>query len=101
MADETSTPTPPVARKVPAADTRHGHTRVDDYAWLRDDNWQQVMRDPSVLRPDIRDYLEAENTFTEAAMGDTEALQAELFAEMRGRIKEDDSSVPATDGPHA
>jgi len=91
--------TPPRANRRPLASTHHGITRVDDYAWLRASNWQTVMRDPSVLDPEIRAYLDAENTYTAAVMGDTEALQQRLFAEMKGRIKEDDASVPAPDGP--
>jgi oligopeptidase B len=73
----------------------------DDYAWLKDANWQEVLRDPSVLDPDIRKYLEAENDYTESLLGHTADLQKALVAEMRGRIKEDDSSVPAPDGPFA
>jgi len=72
---------------------------VDEYAWLRADNWQEVMRDPSVLDAEIRTYLEAENAYTETALDDTLALQQTLYAEMKARIKEDDSSVPAPDGP--
>ena len=56
------------------------------------------MRDPGVLAPEIRAHLEAENAYTQAVMADTEELQQQLFAEMKGRIKEDDSSVPAPDG---
>jgi oligopeptidase B len=78
---------------------RHGIELVDEYAWLRAENWQEVMRDPGVLDPKIRAYLDAENAYAEAALADTQDLQAELFAEMKGRIKEDDSSVPAPDGP--
>ena len=52
-----------------------------------------------VLDADIRSYLEAENAYTEAVLGGTAALQKKLVAEMRGRIKEDDSSVPSPDGP--
>nr|WP_018184074.1 S9 family peptidase [Kaistia granuli] len=92
---------PPIAAKRPVSATHHGVTTTDDYAWLRADNWQEVMRDPSVLAPDIRAHLEAENAYTASEMADTEALQATLFAEMRGRIKEDDSSVPSPDGPFA
>ncbi|WP_184654964.1 S9 family peptidase [Rhizobium soli] len=94
-------PTPPVAAKKPVTDTRHGITRTDDYAWFRADNWQQMFKDPSILDPEIRTHLEGENAYMEAAMGDTAALQKTLFAEMRGRIKEDDSSVPMKDGPFA
>src|SRR5262245_15095434 len=85
----------------PTQATWHGVTLTDDYAWLKDENWQTVIRDPSVLKAGIRTYLEAENAFAEAAMADTQELQAAVLAEMRGRIKEDDSSVPAPDGPFA
>ncbi len=91
----------PVAPRRPHSFTRHGITVVDDYAWLKDDNWQEVLRDPSVLDADIRKYLEAENAYTESLLGHTASLQRTLVAEMRGRIKEDDSSVPAPDGPFA
>lgn len=94
-------PLPPHAPKHPASDARHGITRTDDYAWLRAENWQEVFRDPSVLTPEIRAHLDAENAYQAALMKDTENLQKVLFAEMRGRIKEDDSSVPAKDGPYA
>jgi oligopeptidase B len=92
---------PPRAEKRQHADTRHGVTREDDYAWLKAENWQTVMQDPSVLAQDIRHYLEAENAYTERVMAPTKELQDKLFAEMKGRIKEDDSSVPAPDGPYA
>jgi oligopeptidase B len=93
--------TPPVAPRRPHAVTHHGLTVADDYAWLKDDNWQEVLRDPAVLKPDIRAYLEAENAYTEAVLGHTAPLQRKLVAEMRGRIKEDDSTVPSPDGPFA
>ena len=91
----------PVAPRRPHSFTTHGITIVDDYAWLKDARWQEVLRDPSVLDPDIRKYLEAENDYTEGLLGHTAPLQKKLVAEMRGRIKEDDSSVPAPDGPYA
>jgi oligopeptidase B len=94
-------PSPPVAPRRPKFSVQHGVELVDEYAWLRDENWQEVMRDPAALDPAIRAYLEAENSYTEAALADTTGLQAELFAEMKGRIKEDDSSVPAPDGGFA
>ena len=93
--------TAPIAPRRPHSFTTHGITITDDYAWLKDANWQEVLRDPSVLDPDIRSYLEAENDYTESLLGHTAALQKTLVAEMRGRIKEDDSSVPAPDGPFA
>jgi oligopeptidase B len=93
--------TPPVAPRRPHSFTVHGITVIDDYAWLKDKNWQEVLRDPGVLDTDIRKYLEAENAYTESLLGHTGALQKVLVKEMRGRIKEDDSSVPAPDGSYA
>jgi oligopeptidase B len=92
-------PAPPVARKDPKRIEQLGRTRVDDYAWMKDDNWQQVLRDPKALRADVREHLAAENAYTKAMLASTEPLQGEIFAEMKGRIKEDDASVPAPDGP--
>ena len=92
-------PTSPVAPKHPKRIEQLGHVRVDDYAWMKDDNWQAVLRDPSVVRADVREHLVAENAYTAAMLASTEPLQAAMFAEMKGRIKEDDSSVPVPDGP--
>ncbi|WP_183713205.1 S9 family peptidase [Bradyrhizobium sp. ERR14] len=92
---------PPVAPRRPHSFTRHGITVTDDYAWLKDAKWQEVLRDPKVLDPDIRKYLDEENSYTESLLGHTASLQKTLVREMRGRIKEDDSSVPSPDGPFA
>ncbi|MFD2182066.1 S9 family peptidase [Rhodoplanes azumiensis] len=94
-------PAPPRVEERPSVSVHHGVTLVDEYAWLRDPNWQAVMRDPSVLDPAIRAVLEAENAHAEAALAPTAALQETLFAEMKGRIKEDDAGVPSPDGPFA
>jgi len=91
----------PVAAKHPLSDTHHEITRTDDYAWLRDERWRDVMRDPAVLAPEIHAYLEAENDYTDAALAPLESLRETLFAEMKGRIKEEDASVPSPDGPFA
>jgi oligopeptidase B len=98
---KTSPALPPVADKKPVSTTHHGITINDDYAWLRADNWQEVMQQPETLAATIRTHLEAENAYTDAVMADTEALRSTLFEEMKGRIKEDDISVPTPDGPYA
>jgi oligopeptidase B len=99
--DKKAVTSPPVATRRPHSFTTHGITVTDDYAWLKDENWQEVLRDPSILNADIRHYLEAENDYTEAVLGHTTDLQRRLVKEMRGRIREDDSSVPSPDGPFA
>ncbi|MGI9356375.1 MAG: S9 family peptidase [Rhizobiaceae bacterium] len=93
--------TPPSAEKRTVTTRHHGQELTDDYGWLRAENWQEVMRDPSALPDDIRTYLDAENAYYQALMADTEQLQEELFEEMKGRIKQDDSSVPSPDGAFA
>ena len=92
---------PPIAPRRPSRRTLHGITVTDDSAWLKDETWPEVLRDPSLLDPDIRAYLESENAYAEALLAPTQALQKTLVAEMRGRIKEDDSGVPTADGPFA
>ncbi len=74
---------PPIAKIVPRTDTSHGQKRVDNYYWLRDRN-----------NPEVIQYLEAENQYTEAVMKDTAELQAKLYKEILSRIKQTDLSVP-------
>ncbi|MCH8504582.1 MAG: S9 family peptidase, partial [Ectothiorhodospiraceae bacterium] len=92
---------PPRARKQLTSSLHHGHERTDPYAWLRDADWRAAMQDPQRLREDIRDYLERENAYTAAVMAPVEPLREALFRELKGRIREDDSSVPLPDGPYA
>jgi oligopeptidase B len=66
---------------------------------MKDDNWRAVLRDPGVVRADIREHLVAENAYLEAVLATTKPLQAVLFEEMKGRIRQDDASVPTPDGP--
>ncbi|KFL29392.1 peptidase S9 [Devosia riboflavina] len=94
--------TPPQAKRVPHSHTHHGVTREDPWAWLRAENWQEVMQNPETLDPEIRAYLDAENAYYEDQFGKPTAdLQEKIYKEIRGRIKEDDSGVPSPDGPWA
>ena len=79
----------------------HGLSWVDNYSWMRADNWREVLRDPSRLPADVRTLLEAENAYADAVMAPTLGLQKELKHEMRARLKEDDSESPQVDGPWA
>jgi oligopeptidase B len=82
----------PIARRVAHSVTHHGVTIEDPYAWLRDPAY------PQVNDPDVLGYLKAENAYFEAAMKPHRALIDTLFAEMKGRVKDDDASVPQKDG---
>ena len=92
------TPIPPRPRKEPRRIEQLGRQRTDDYGWMKDDDWQAVLRDPSKVKTEVRDHLVAENAYLDAVLAGTTQLQAKLFEEMKGRIKEDDSSVPSPDG---
>ncbi|MEM9169431.1 MAG: S9 family peptidase [Pseudomonadota bacterium] len=90
------------APATPARDARieqHGDVRVDPYAWLRAENWREVLSKPETLPDDIRAVLDAENAYYETVTADLEPLRDRLYAEMRGRIKENDGTPPAPDGP--
>ena len=91
----------PQAKKHAHTQTRFGVTWTDDYAWMRDDNWQAVMRDPSVLNADIRSHLETENAYTEQALSPLKALKDQVFEEMKGRLEPTAREVPMPDGPYA
>ncbi|SPU26225.1 Protease 2 [Candidatus Bartonella washoeensis] len=92
---------PPKASKMVYKDVHHGICREDPYHWLRASNWQDVFKTPSCLEENIRNHLEKENAYQAAQMADTKPLQDLLFAEMKSRILENDSSVPIKHGPFA
>jgi oligopeptidase B len=95
----TTLPGPVPGAETPAVKTSwHGVILTDEFAWLKDPNWQRVMRDPRLLDPKIRQHLENESAYAERVLAPAETLQATLITEMRGRIKEDDSTVPIPDG---
>ena len=79
----------PIAPKQPKEITQHGQTRVDNYFWMR------YREDAEVLK-----YLHAEQDYLEEIMQHTKPLQEQLFQEMKGRIKEDDSSAPEREGEY-
>jgi oligopeptidase B len=92
MTAQNTPPPPPVAEQRPYSFERHGVTIQDPYHWLRDSSY------PNVDDADVLSYLRAENAYFEAAMAPHRQLTDTLFTEMRGRIPEDDSSVPQRDG---
>jgi len=91
----------PIAAKNPIKTEQLGRSRVDDYAWMKDESWQAMMRDTSLLDPDIRRHLEAENAYSASVMKDLTPLKDTLFKEMIGRLKPDESGVPSPDGDYA
>jgi oligopeptidase B len=103
---DTIRPFPYLVRKPPMAEARprsrvvHGVTLRDEFAWLRARNWQQVIEEPKSLPADIAAYLRKENSYSTEALRPLAPLQKALIAEMRGRIREDESEPPLKDGPY-
>jgi oligopeptidase B len=87
--DVAGAPTPPVAKKIHTENHILGGTLVDDYHWLREKS-----------NPEVAQYLQAENTYTDAVMKPTEALQKKLYDEMVSHIKETDVNVPYQEGDY-
>lgn len=79
----------PLAQKKPFPMTIHNHTRIDDYYWLNNRE-----------NPEVIDYLNAENNYTEKVMAPIASQKESLFEEMKARIKEKDESVPYKDGSY-
>ena len=90
---------PPIAPKRPVRHSRFGHDWTDDYAWLKDADWQRVLREPDTLSPEIRAHLEAENAYTQSVLAPLAELEASLFEEMKGRLEPARSSTKLPDGP--
>lgn len=86
MYEKAATVTAPQASKQPEELTKHDHTRIDNYYWLNDRE-----------NPEVIAYLEAENQYLDTILSHTKSFQETLFEEMKGRIKEDDQSVPYRD----
>ncbi|MEL7232439.1 MAG: S9 family peptidase, partial [Pseudomonadota bacterium] len=101
MTKSAPAPTPPVTEKKPYEQSRFGQSWTDEYAWLKDENWQAVLVDPSKLDADIRTHLVAENAYTEAVLSPLAALETTLFEEMKGRLEPAQSSTKLPDGPWA
>lgn len=91
---ETKTIAPPVAEKKPQQLEKHGDVRTDNYFWMRLTDEQKNAKNKDEQTQKVYDYLNAENSYFENVMGYTNDFQKELFEEMKGRIKEDDESVP-------
>ena len=87
----------PQLAKKPEKKSCHGIEWEDNYSWIHQKNILEVLKDGSKLIPEVRDYLEKENAYTEFHLKDTKEIQKKLFDEIKGRIKLDDESLPFKD----
>ena len=87
----------PQLTKKPELKSCHNVDWEDNYSWIHQKNILEVLRDSSKLLPEVRKYLEEENSYTEHHLKDTKDIQKKLFDEIKGRIKLDDESLPYKD----
>jgi oligopeptidase B len=87
----------PQLAKKPELKSCHDVTWEDNYSWIHQKDILEVLKDKEKLNPEVRKYLEEENSYTELQLKDTEDIQKKLFDEIKGRIKLDDESLPYKD----
>ena len=88
---------PPVAEKKEHITKIHELELKDDYFWMRLSDEQKEAKEPDEQTASVVDYLNAENDYKSEVLKSTEAFQESLFEEIKGRIKQDDQSVPLLD----
>ncbi|MEZ7832770.1 MAG: S9 family peptidase [Candidatus Pelagibacter bacterium] len=87
----------PQLKKKSEIKTCHNISWEDDYSWIHQDDILEVLKDSKKLNPEVRKYLEEENSYTDFHLSDTKIIQKKLFDEIKGRIKLDDESLPFKD----
>ncbi|MDC0558431.1 S9 family peptidase [Candidatus Pelagibacter ubique] len=87
----------PHLKKKSEIKTCHNISWEDDYSWIHQDDILEVLKDNNKLNPEVRKYLEEENSYTDFHLSDTKTIQKKLFDEIKGRIKLDDESLPFKD----
>jgi len=87
----------PQLKKKSEIKTCHNISWEDDYSWIHQDDILEVLKDSKKLNPEVRKYLEEENSYTDFHLSDTKNIQKKLFDEIKGRIKLDDESLPFKD----
>ena len=87
----------PQLRKKPELKSCHNVTWEDNYSWIHQENILEVLKDKKKLNPEVENYLNQENEYTEYNLKDTKKIQKKLFDEIKGRIKLDDESLAYRD----
>ena len=87
----------PQLKKKPELKSCHNITWEDNYSWIHQNDILEVLKDKKKLDPEVEDYLNEENEYTEHHLKDTKTIQKKLFDEIKGRIKLDDESLPYKD----
>ena len=87
----------PQLKKKSELKTCHNFSWEDNYSWIHQDDILEVLKDNKKLNPEVRKYLEEENSYADFHLSSTKNIQKDLFSEIKGRIKLDDESLPFKD----
>ena len=91
----------PKLRKEKKVINLHDDELIDDYAWIKQKDWQSVLKDPSKLNEEVLKYIKEENDYKSDQLKNLTDLKNKIFNELKGRIKDKDSSVPIKDGAYS
>ena len=78
----------------------HNEELIDNYSWIKQKNWKEVILDPNKLNTPVKKYLDEENLFKEEQLKDIKEIEKKLFEELKSKIKNEDNSVPKKDGDY-
>ncbi len=78
----------------------HNEELIDNYSWIKQKNWKEVILDPKKLSAEVKKYLDEENLYKENQLEDIKNIENKLFQELKSKIKNEDNSVPKKDGSY-
>ena len=78
----------------------HNEELIDNYSWIKQSNWKEVILDPKKLNTHVKKYLEEENLYKETQLKDIKDIKKKLFKELKSRVKNEVNSVPKKDGDY-
>ena len=78
----------------------HNEELIDNYSWIKQKNWKEVILDPNKLNTPVKKYLDEENLFKEEQLKDIKYIEKKIFEELKSKIKNEDNSVPKKDGDY-
>lgn len=78
----------------------HNEELIDNYSWIKQKDWKEVILNPNKLNVQVKKYLDEENLFKENQLKDIKDIEKKLFKELKSKIKNEDNSVPKKDGDY-
>jgi oligopeptidase B len=76
----------------------HNEELIDNYSWIKQKDWKEVILNPNKLNAQVKKYLDEENLYKENQLKNINDVEKKLFEELKSKIKNEDNSVPKKDG---